>query len=332
MEDMKKHLSLRLPFWLAGILVAGACLFPALSEAAAAKWPSRPVELIVPFRAGGDTDFYARTYAKYLEKELGTTVTVINVEGAGGTVGAQQAASSRPDGYRALFYHTGNMYVNKLLGATDLDQNAFDMACVGILDDTNVLVTNKNSGLANARDLLTKAKAEPGKYSVGTTISGFSFFAVCKMEAAGKFTLNPVDYGGAAAMVPAVMGNKVPLVSNSYGVFKQYIDNGDLIPLVVSSEKRNPSFPDVPTVGELGMEDATAARAYFFGFPKGTDPQIVKKLSDAVGAIQKNASYVADIKKAYCVEPFYRDVTIVKKYLDDMWNDMVKYQGALLRK
>ncbi|MDR0466150.1 MAG: tripartite tricarboxylate transporter substrate binding protein [Deltaproteobacteria bacterium] len=329
---MKKKLSLSLTFLLAGILVAGACLIPALSEAAAAKWPNRPVELIVPVRSGGDTDFYARTYAKSLEKELGATVTVINVEGAGGTVGAQQAASSPPNGYRVLFYHTGNLYVNKLLGATDLDQNAFAIACVAILDDTNVLVTNKNSGIANAQDFLTKARAEPGKYSVGTTISGFSFFTVCKMEAAGKFTLNPVDYGGAAAMIPAVMGNKVPLVANSYGVFKQYIDNGDLVPLVVSSEKRNPSFPNVPTVGELGMKDAAAARAYFFGFPKGTDPQIVKRLSDAVGAIQKNADYVADIKKAYCVEPFYRDATSAKKYLDDMWNDMVKYKDALVKK
>jgi tripartite-type tricarboxylate transporter receptor subunit TctC len=254
------------------------------------------------------------------------------VAGAGGTVGAQQAASSRPDGYRMLFYHTGNLYVNKLLGATDLDQNAYEIACVGILDDTNVLVTNKEAGFADAKDFLTKARAAPGKYSVGTTISGFSFFVVCKMEAAGKFTLNPVDYGGAAPMIPAVMGNKVPLVANSYGVFKQYIDNGTLIPLMVSSEKRNPSFPDVPTVGELGLKDATAARAYFFGFPKGTDKAIVKKLSDAVGAIQKNAAYVEDIKKAYCVEPFYRDVTTAKKYMDDMWTDMLKYQNAMVRK
>ena len=329
---MKKHAFHRLFFLLAVLLVAGTCLLPAIVEAADAKWPSRPVELIVPFRAGGDTDFYARTYAKYLEKELGVPVTIINVEGAGGTVGAQQIASARPDGYRMLFYHTGNLYVNKLLGATDLDQNAYEIACVGVLDDTNVLVTNKNAGFANAQEFLTKARAEPGKYSVGTTISGFSFFTVCKMEAAGKFRLNPVDYGGAAPMIPAVMGNKVPLVSNSYGVFKQYIDNGDLIALVVSSEKRNPSFPNVPTVGELGMKDAAAARAYFFGFPKGTNPQIVKKLSDAVGAIQKIEAYGADIRKAYCVEPFYRDVTTAKKYMDDMWNDMLQYKDALVRK
>ncbi|MCL2122916.1 MAG: tripartite tricarboxylate transporter substrate binding protein [Desulfovibrionaceae bacterium] len=329
---MKKPLFRRLSFGLVCLLAASACLFPALAGAADVKWPNRPIELIVPFRSGGDTDFYARTYAKYLEKELGVAITVINVEGAGGTVGAQQAAVARPDGYKLLFYHTGNLYVNKLLGATDLDHNSYEIACIGVLDDTNVLVTNKEAGFANAQEFLTKARAEPGKYSVGTTISGFSFFTVCKMEAAGKFSLNPVDYGGAAAMIPAVMGNKVPLVANSYGVFKQYIDSGDLIALIVSSEKRNPSFPNVPAVGELGMKDAAAARAYYFGFPKGTNPQIVKKLSDAVGAIQKNASYVEDIKKAYCVEPFYRDVSTAKQYMDEMWNDMVKYQSLMQRK
>ncbi len=77
---MKKNQFCKLSSWILGALVAGACLFPAVSQAA--EWPARPVELIVPYRAGGDTDFHARTYAKYLEKELGITFTVINMEGA----------------------------------------------------------------------------------------------------------------------------------------------------------------------------------------------------------------------------------------------------------
>jgi tripartite-type tricarboxylate transporter receptor subunit TctC len=329
---MQKNMFHRLAFWVVGLLVAGACQFPAVSKAADSKWPSRPIELIVPFRPGGDTDFYARTYAKYLEKELGTTVTVINIEGAGGNIGLQQLAASRPDGYKVALGQDGNLFTSKLMGTTDLDHNSFEIAAIGVRDDTAVLVTNKNSGFANAQDVLTKVRAEPGKYSVGATLSAFSFFVVCKLEAAGKFRLNPVDYGGAAAMIPAVMGNKIPLVVNSYGVFKQYIDKGDLIALMASGEKRNPSFSNVPTVGELGMKDAVAARGYFFAFPKGTDKAIVKKLSDAVGAIQKNIEYAADIKKMYCVEPFYRDMTTAKKYMDDVWNDMVKYKDAMVRK
>lgn len=298
-------------------------------SASAGEWPKRPIELIVPLKAGGDTDFYARTYAKYLGKELNTTITIINVDGAGGTVGAQQVISSRPDGYKMLFYHTGNLYTNKLLGATEIDQNSFDLSCVGVLDNTNVLVASKGSELADGVDILAKLKANPGKYSVATTISGFSYFTVCKLAAAGEFELNPVDFGGAAAMVPAVLGNQVDLAANSYGVFKQYILNKDIVPLMVCSDTRNPNFPDVPTVVELGMPEATSARAYFFAFPKGTDPAIVQKFSDAVKAVQANPEYAKEIKNAYCVEPFFVGKDDIKKYMDDMWEDMVKYEKVL---
>ncbi len=176
-----------------------------------------------------------------------------------------------------------------------MDHNKFEIAAIGVRDDTSVLVAGKGAGFTGAQDFLTKAKAEPGKYSVATNISGFSFFVVCKLEASGKFSLNPVDYGGAAAMIPALLGNKVPLAVNSYGVFKQHIDNGDIIPLMVCADKRNPNFPDVPSVAELGLPGAASARAYFFTFPKGTDRAIVNKFSDAVAAVEKKPAYAEDI-------------------------------------
>ncbi|GHV53826.1 ABC transporter substrate-binding protein [Deltaproteobacteria bacterium] len=329
---MKKSMLQKVLLWSALFLAVNVLCLPSLAQAAGADWPRRPVEVIAPFRAGGDTDYYARIYAKYLEKELSATFTVINVEGAGGVVGCQQVAVARPDGNKVLFMNTGAMYANKLVGTSDLDHNSYDVSAIGILDNTNVVVTGKNAGFADGKDFVAKAKAEPGKYGVATTIPGFSFFTVCKLQAAGQFTLNPVDYGGAAAMTAAIVGNQIPLAVNSYGVFKQYIDNGDIIPLMVMSEKRNPSFPHVPTVGELGFAGAAAERAYFFAFPKGTDPKILTKLSDAVGAIQKNPDFAADIKKAYSVEPFYRDTANSKQYLDGIWTDMAKYKDALTKK
>lgn len=314
---------------LSHLFLGLTAVFVFASAALSAEWPARPIELVVPLKAGGDTDFYARTYAKYLSKELGNAITIINVDGAGGTVGAQQVISSRPDGYKMLFYHTGNMYTNKLLGATDIDQNSFQLACIGVLDNTNVLVAAKDSGLIDAKDFLSKARANPGKLSVATTISGFSYFVLCKLSAAGELELNPVDFGGASAMVPAVLGGQVDLAANSYGVFKQYIQNKDILPLMVCSDKRNPSFPDVPTVVELGLPEAVATRAYFFAFPKGVDPKIVRKFSDAVKAVQSNPDYIREIKNAYCVEPFFVDMEGVQKYMDEMWADMVKYEDVL---
>ena len=316
---------------VAALCIVCAFIVSAASGVGAGEWPSRGIELIAPFRAGGDTDFHARTYAKYLERELGQSVAVVNVDGAAGTIGAQQVASSAPNGYRMLFYHTGNLFVNKLMGAADLDHTFFDIACIGVLDDTAVFVTKSDSGITTAQDLIAKAKAAPDKISAGVTISGFSYFVLAKAQAGGDFSLHPVDYGNAASLISALLGNHVQLVVNSYGVFKQYIDSKDMVPLMVASENRNPSFPDVPTVGEIGLKDAVAARAYFFAFPKGTDPQIVKKLSDAVGRIYQNPEYAAEIKNAYCVVPFYRDVTTATQYIEGLWQDILKYEDILLR-
>lgn len=323
---MKSMLRKMAPVLVAAFVIAAF----GVSAAQAVDWPSRPLELIVPFKPGGDTDFHARTYAKYLEKELGQTVTIINVDGAGGNVGCQQVMRARPDGYKLLFYHTGNLFTNKLLDdSTPVDQNSFDFACLAVLDDTNILLTHKDSNIKTGEDLLAIAKNNPGSLSVATTISGFSYFVVCKVEAAAGIELNAVDYGGAAAMIPAILGNQVNLAANSYGVFRQYILNGDLIPLFVCSKQRNPSFPDVPTAAELGMKDADAARAYFFAFPKGTDPEYLKKLSAAVEKVSKNPEYAKDIKNAYSLEPFFVGYDGTKAYMDDMWKDMVKYKDML---
>ncbi|MCL2122891.1 MAG: tripartite tricarboxylate transporter substrate binding protein [Desulfovibrionaceae bacterium] len=317
--------------WNVAAIVMGLFLLPGISRAAGVDWPRRPVEVVVPFRPGGDTDFFARVLSKYVAKELNATFTIINMDGAGGVIGAQHVASARPDGYKVFFMNTGVTHTSKLTEVTDLDHNSFAIAAIGSLDHT-VLVANKQSGITSAKDFLAKAKAMPGELRVAVTVPAFSFFSVCKMQAIGNFTITPVDYGGGGAALAALVGNQVPLSVNSYGVFKQYIDKGDLIPLLVTSEKRNPIFPDVPTVSEVGLAGAESARAYGFAFPKGTEPQILKKLSDAVGAIQKNPEFIEEIKNGYCVEPFYRDVATSKQYLDYLLNDMAKYKDALMKK
>lgn len=292
-------------------------------------WPAGGIQIIVPLKAGGDTDFYARTYAQYLEKELGQTVTIVNVEGSGGTVGAEQVAAETPDGNTILFYHTGNMFTNKLLGISDLDNRSFDVAAVGVLDDTNVLVAGKDSGFTDGKDFLEKAQANPGKYNVAVTISGFSYFVYCKAANIGGFSLNPVDVSSASDMVPSILGGQTELAMNSYGVFGQYIENGDVIPLMTFSEERNPRYPDVPTASELGLENCVASRAYFFAFPKGTDPAIVEKLSQAVENIQSNEEYVNAIGEAYMVNPFFVKCGEAQEYLDGIWDDMSQYEAQL---
>jgi len=312
------------------VAVFSFVLFGTVASEADAIWPTRPVSVIVPFNPGGDTDFYARLYARFLEAELGQPFTIINVDGAGGTVGATQASVAANDGYTVLFYHTGNMFVNNMLGTTDLNHNDFAMSNIAVLDDTNVLVAGREAGFTNAADFLERVRANPREYSVATTISGFSFFTVVKMQAAGDFLLNAVDVGGAAAMVPSLLGNHTELAANSYGVFRQHIANGDIIPLMTTSERRNPNFPDVPTAIELGLEGATAARAYFFAFPRGTDEVILRRLASAVQIVQQNPELVREAREMFSVEPFFVDTPYVQEFMDNMWADMERYIELVL--
>lgn len=335
---MKKIISFLLAALLMGATAGCASSSNASSGSASASgassqsgsttdWPKRAVQLIVPLAAGGDTDFYARTYAKYLQTELGQPITIVNVTGAGGTVGAEQVKNSKPDGYTALFYHTGNLYTNNLLGTTDLSDKDFEIAAVGILDDTNVLVAGKQTGIKDGKDFLEKVKTN--KYSIATTMAGFSYYTVCKLEKSGGFKVNAVDVGSASGMIPSVLGSQTQLAMNSYGVFQQYIKSGDVIPLMTMGTKRNPNFPDIPTAEELGIKDSNAERAYFFAFPKDTPAEIVKKMSDAVGAVQKNSEYVEAIKKQYCVEPFYKSCDESPDYLQTIWKEMEPFKDAL---
>ncbi len=347
---MKKVISLTLTAMLVLAIAAGCSgqsgsVAPSLAEAATASpsaaatpgseaqspetaWPTRGISLVVPFKAGGDTDYYARLYAKYLEQELGTTVTVVNTEGAGGTVGAQSVASAAPDGYTILFYHTGNLYANKMLGVSDLDQNSFEIACIGEIDDTNTLVVPASLGVKTLDEFVANSKAEPDKYSCAVTISGFSYYTLCLLQDAAGIKVNPVDAGGAAAMIPALLGDQVNSGINSYGVFKQYVNDGSLIPLMTYGERRSEFFPDVPTARELGY-DCAAARAYFFGLPKGTDPAICQKLSDVVAKIQDNQEYRDAVSGTYCVTPQFVPYDQALGTMNDVWAEMEPYTETM---
>jgi len=297
--------------------------------AAETNWPTRPVSIIVPFIPGGDSDFHARLHARFLETELGQPFIIVNVAGAGGTIGATQVSVAAPDGYTVLFYQTGALFTNKLVESTDLDHNSFAISCIAMYDETNVIVAGVDAGFADAADFLERVRANPYRYSVATTIPGFSFYTVIRMQTAGNFRLNLVDVGGAGAMVPSLLGNHTELAANAYGVFRQHIENGTIIPLMTSAERRNPNFPDVPTMKEMGLEDAQAPRAGFFAFPLGTDPVILQRLADAVRVVHQNPEYIRELRESFSMEPFFLDTPYVQEFLDDMWVDMARFRDYL---
>lgn len=286
-------------------------------------YPNKPIEVVVPFKAGGDTDFHARTYAKYLEPILGVPVVVINVDGANGSAGTIQVRDSNPDGYTALFFHD-SMLMNKIVGVTDFAHEAFDICATGILDKSYILAVNANSPYQSLEDLINYAKDNPGQIKYASSIGGYTYYVGRKIEELTGVDFNIVDAGGGADRNAALLAQKIDINVNPYGVMKPYIDSGDFRVLAVFSEERSSLFPDVPTAKEQGY-DILAQRAYFLAFPKGTDPRIIEKVSDAMGQVAEMPEYAEDIAKAYCVEPAYMNTADTQDYLD---NAMKEFEDA----
>ena len=293
------------------------------------SWPTRPVTIIVPFPAGGDTDFYARTYAGFLQELLGQPFEVVNVPGEAGTYGATQASNSTPDGYTVLFYHTGNLFANVIAGATTLNYRDFAISNIANFDDSFTLIAGSHMGITDVSDFLQQARANPRYFRVAATVPGFTFFALRSMERAGGFSVTPINVAGAGVMAQAIMDGEADFAVGPHALFRAGIERGDFVPLMVSAERRNPNFRFVPTVEDMGLSGASMGSAYFFAFPRGTDEAIVHKLSDAAAQIQFNDAYITAIQDAFDARPFFLPTPAVDGFLQEVWDVMYRMSNYL---
>lgn len=293
-----------------------------------AEWPTKPIQIIVPFNAGGDTDFHARTYAKYLEPILGQSVVVINVNGANGSAGTIQVRDSKADGYTALFFHD-SMLMNKVVGVTDFAHEALDVAATGIMDNSYILAVNASSPYHTLDDLIKAAKENPGQLKYASSIGGYTYYVGAQLEEIAGISFNKVDAGGGADRNAALLANKIDTNVNPYGVMKPYIDSGDFRVLAVFSKERSGLFPEVPTAIEQGY-DLIARRAYFLSFPKGTDPKIIETISNAMEEVSNMPEYAEDISKAYGVEPDFLNTNDTKAYLDSAMKEFMDAKDLIL--
>ena len=286
---------------------------------ASGDWPMRPIALIVPFLPGGDTDMYARVFAPFLADALGQPIHVINVDGASGTEGAEIVRSSMPEGDIILFYHTGNLFTNVLTGMTELNYGDFDIACVAMHCDANIMVIRADQGINNAEQFLDFIKENPGGLSVATTITGFSFKLLRMAEIAGGFQTTPVHVGGGSMMAPSILGGYTEMGYNNIALFLEYIESGEMIPLWIAADERNALLPDVPTMAEVGIAGGYMGRSYFFAFPPGTDESILHRMSDTVLQITDNPLFKQQVFDLIAMPTFFVPYDDVTDYLGDMW-------------
>ena len=266
------------------------------------SYPTKPIEIVVPAGAGGDTDLNTRTMAKYLEKELGTTMIITNVNGAGGTTGTKKVLDSKPDGYTVLSYHNSTL-ISKILGLVDYTYSDFEVAGMGVMDKGNAFIINNKSEFKNLDDLIVFAKENPEKVTVATEVGSFTHLQLLAFEAATGTKFNIVDVGGASDKITALLGGRIDIIPTQLGLVNSYIESGDFRALGIMSEERLKAAPDVPTFKEQGV-DIVMDKFFFWGFPKGTPEEIVDTFTKALEKVVANEEYQKEME-GFMVEPVY---------------------------
>lgn len=260
---------------------------------AQAAYPERPVKLIVPWAAGGDTDNIFRPFAPALQKALGgTTVVIANIGGASGTVGAREAKASPPDGYTLYAVHD-YIHSTYYTGMSDVNYTDFEPVCL-ISGTPSVLTASPKTKWNNMKDLVADAKAHPGQISVGATLGSTSHFFPALVEKAAGIKFKYVSYDGLAQRMNSILGGHIDLTDGNL-TQKGKVDAGQLKFIAIATEKRSPEMPTVPTLKELGYNVVYSVSRGLLA-PKGTPNDILTKLEAACGQAVKDPAFVASMK------------------------------------
>lgn len=277
-------------------------------------YPTKPIEIVVPAGAGGDTDLNTRVMAKYLEKELGTAMVVSNVGGAGGTTGTKKVLDAKPDGYTVLSYHNSTL-ISKILGLADYTFSDYEVAGMGVMDRGNAFIINSESEFQNLDDLIAFAKDNPGKVNVATEVGSFTHLQLLAFEKATETKFNIVDVGGAADKVTALLGGRIDIIPTQLGLVHSYIESGDFRSLGIMSEERLKAAPDVPTFKEQGV-DIVMDKFFFWGFPEGTPEEVVDTFTKALEKVVADEDYQKELEN-YMVEPVYLNPTEANELMEE---------------
>jgi tripartite-type tricarboxylate transporter receptor subunit TctC len=263
------------------------------SSAAFAAYPDRPVKLIVPWPAGGDTDNIFRPYAPVLQKHLGQTVVIANVGGASGTKGAKEAKDAPADGYTLYAVHD-YIHSTYYAGVADVAYTDFEPVCL-ISSTPSVLTASPKTPWNDWKGLLADAKARPGQITVGATLASTSHFFPALVEKAAGIKFKYVSYEGLAPRMNAILGGHIDLTDSNM-TQKGKVEAGQLKFIAVATEKRSPEMPSVPTLKELGVNVVYDVSRGVMA-PKGTPAEVLAKLESACLAAVKEPSFEDAMKK-----------------------------------
>ena len=263
-------------------LAAAAALLtqPAIAQ----NYPAKPVRLIIPFPPGGATDIFGRVLAQKLGELIGQSVVVENRPGAGGMIGSELASKAAPDGHTILLATTSTHSIGPALNPKMPYDAKKDFApVIHLADATNILIASRTLPVANLRELVAYARANPGKLNYASSGNGTIVHLTGEMfkAATGTFIVH-IPYKGTALAIPDLIAGQVSFVFDNIASALPHIRGGKVKTLGISALKRSPLVPDIPTMDEAGVK-GFESNTYFGVFaPAGTPAAIVTRLNGEI--------------------------------------------------
>jgi tripartite-type tricarboxylate transporter receptor subunit TctC len=262
------------------VLALGLAATGALAQA----WPSKPVTMIVPFPPGGSTDMIARAVVPKLQEKTGGTFIVDNKPGAGGAIGAVQAKNAKPDGYTLFVSSLGPFVIGPhLLKNSGYDPiKDFDYITVAV-QAPNILAVRADSAYKSLADVIKFMKANPDKMTYASAGNGTSDHLTAELfwQETGTKAIH-VPYKGGAPALTDLLGGQVDATFMNINTGLPHVQAGKLRPLAITSSKRSPLLPNVPTMEELGYKGVTVYSWQAFAAPKGLPADVKAKFRDGV--------------------------------------------------
>ncbi len=266
---------------------------------AQSAYPERTIEMIITFPPGGPTDTAARLVQPFLAANLKVPVALVNKGGSGGASGMDFVAKSRPDGYTIAATVRSTVSITPVVQA-NVPYRLKNFEMIGsYAASAQAIVVKKGAPWRTLEELVADAKANPGKLTYGSAGQGTnSYFTMELLKLARGLDIAHVPFGGSGPMKNAILGGHVQIGAISLSTMIPVIKSGDVVCLVISGDKRNPAIPDVPTMAEKGVAEASLSTVMELHAPAKTPKAVVDRLAQALATVMKNPETVAALEKA----------------------------------
>jgi tripartite-type tricarboxylate transporter receptor subunit TctC len=314
---------------VARVFLILALVFTGLDDEARAAWPERTITIIVPFPAVGPNDLLGRLLAAELAPKLGQNVIVENHIGAVGNIGIAAGARAEPDGYTLLVV-TNVVLINPSVSKVAYDPLK-DFAPIAYLGAApNVIITRPATGIASIADLISRAKADPGKLDYASPgLGSVSQLAVELLKSRANINMMHIPFNGAAPALQAALAGTTDIASVSIAGLIGFIRSGELKGLVQTGSERWFDLPDVPTLGEAGIPNAVVETSQMFLAPAATPAPIIKRLTEETEVILQKPDIKAKMLNAGFMVKYGSPEDLHSRMIREIprWKEIVERAG-----